>query len=251
MHQNPGLTFYGCDDLRILHGVVLEDDEPLTMRVAAGKAVKGEEGFVAPVELRTVRANGREELNARGRVVLTTILPAVPSPGLHAAEVARQPYDYSIEEVYRDFLFHGPELHGIERIEGQGEHGIAAQVRAAPAPADWIRNPLRQQWLTDPLVIDAGFQLMVLWTREQRGAANLPCFLSRYRQYRRAFPETGMHVVARVTRATAMHAVANFEYLDAEGRLVARMDGYECVIDPALQHAYERRVIIDQPVALR
>ena len=26
LHENAGLTFHGCDDLRVLHGIVLDGD---------------------------------------------------------------------------------------------------------------------------------------------------------------------------------------------------------------------------------
>ncbi len=246
LHQNPGLTFHGCDDFRILSGVILEDGQPLTLCVGAGKAGKGEGGFFAPVELRTIRADGRETLHARATVVLTTTLPAAPTPSLRTAAFAGNPYPHTAAEIYRDRLFHGPDLQGIERIEGHGEYGIAAIVRAAPSPMDWIVNPLRQQWLTDPLAVDVGFQLLILWSLEQRGAASLPCFVSHYRQYRRLFPDGGVRIVAYVTRAGEMSALADLEFVDAEGRLVARLEGYECVIDPGLRRAFERRVLVNQ-----
>jgi malonyl CoA-acyl carrier protein transacylase len=243
LHQNPGLAFHGCDDFRILHGVILDDSQPLTLRVGAGKAVKGERGLVAPVELRTVRADGHETLNARAEVVLTTSLPAAPQPLLRAGEVAAQPYALTPAEIYRDRLFHGPDLHAVKCVEDLGEDGIAALARAAPPPAEWIQSPLRQQWLTDPMVVDAGFQLMTLWTIERRGAASLPCFVRRYRQYRRAFPESGVRVAVRVTGAAQFRALADIEFVDAEGGLVGRIDGSECVTDPALKRAFERRVL--------
>jgi acyl transferase domain-containing protein len=243
LHQNPGLAFHGCDDFRILHGVILEDGKPLTLRVASGKAVKGERGFVAPVELQTVRADGHVTLNARAEVVLTTSLAAAPQPALHAAEVTTQPYELGPTEIYQDRLFHGPDLHGIMRVEGISESGIAALVRSAPSTGEWIRNPLRQQWLTDPLAVDIGFQLMTLWTIEQRGAASLPCFLRRYRQYRRAFPDGGVRILVCVIRAAEYHARADLEFVDVEGRLVARIEGAECVTDPTLKRAFERRVL--------
>jgi acyl transferase domain-containing protein/acyl carrier protein len=243
LHQNPGLAFHGCDDFRILHGVILDDNRPLTLRVGAGKAVKGEQGFVAPVELRTVRPDGHETLNARAQVVLTTSLPAAPQPLLRAGEVATQPYALTPMEIYRDRLFHGPDLYAIERVESLGEDGIAAWVRPAPTPAEWIQSPLRQQWLTDPMVMDAGFQLMTLWTIERRAAASLPCFLRRYRQYRRGFPDGGVRVLVRVSRAAGFHALADLEFVDAEGQLVAHIGGSECVTDPTLKRAFERRVL--------
>ena len=70
LHQNPGLAFHGCDDLRVLHGVLLDEARPVTLRVGAGRAVKREGFYLTPVELRTVKADGREVLNARAEVVL-------------------------------------------------------------------------------------------------------------------------------------------------------------------------------------
>ena len=42
-----------------------------------------------------------------------------------------------------------------------------------------------------------------------------------------------MRVVARVTRSSGMTVVADIDFLDASGPRVARLEGYECVTDPA------------------
>jgi NAD(P)-dependent dehydrogenase (short-subunit alcohol dehydrogenase family) len=236
LHANPGLTFHGVDDLRVLHGVVLGGASP-TLRVASGKATRRDGLYRVPAELRGVRPDGREVLHARAEVVLAEALPPAP---LAADPPPTRPYPRSVEAVYRDVLFHGPELHGIESVEGCGEGGVVGAVRAAPAPAAWVAAPLRQRWLADPLALDAAFQLMILWCLERRGAPSLPCLVARYRQYRRAFPPEGVRVVARVTRDTPLHALADLDFVDAAGQLVARLEGYECVLDPALQRAFRR-----------
>jgi acyl transferase domain-containing protein/NADP-dependent 3-hydroxy acid dehydrogenase YdfG len=237
LHQNPGLLFHGCDDLRILHGVILDGDAP-TLRVDAGKAVKRDGLFVAPAELRGVRSDGREVLHARAEIALATQLPAAPAA---AAEPPCRPYPRTPEEVYQNLLFHGPDLHGIEQIEGCGERGIIGRVASAPPPAGWIHNPLRQRWLADPLVLDGSFQMMVVWSQEQHGAPSLPCHLARYRQYQRSFPPGGARVVVRVSRDSDLHALADIDYLDDRCRPIARLEGYECVIDPALRRAFGRQ----------
>jgi hypothetical protein len=139
-------------------------------------------------------------------------------------------------------LFHGPEMQGIAAVEGWGEQGIVGTVHAAPPPDEWLRQPLRQRWLADPLALDASFQLLILWTLEQYGAFNLPCFAARYRQYRRAFPAE-VRAAVRVTKHNNLHAVADIDYLDAAGQLVARIEGYECVMDASLKRAFRRRVV--------
>jgi acyl transferase domain-containing protein len=237
LHQNPGLAFHGVNDLRVLHGVVLGGGAAPALRVGAGKAVRQGETYVAPVEIRSARPDGRDVLHARAEVVLADTLPEAPAA--HAAPAGR-PYPHGPDAIYRDLLFHGPDLHAIERVAGCGEEGLSAAVRAAPPPAAWLRQPLRQRWITDPLALDGSFQLMTLWTRELRGAPSLPCFARRYRQYRRGFPPGGVRVVARVSRATDRLALADLDYVDADGRLVARLEGYECAADPALQRAFRR-----------
>ena len=46
--SNPGLAFHGCDDLRVLHGVLLDEARPVTLRVGAGRAVKREGFYLTP-----------------------------------------------------------------------------------------------------------------------------------------------------------------------------------------------------------
>jgi acyl transferase domain-containing protein/acyl carrier protein len=238
LHQNPGLLFHGCNDLRIFHGVILDSDSAPTLRINAGKAVKRDGFFIAPVELRSIRADGRDVIRARAEIVLANQLPAAPSP---ASKPNCPPYIRTPEEVYRNLLFHGPDLHGIEQIEGCGERGIIARVSSSPPPSEWIQQPLRQRWLADPLALDCSFQLMVVWSQENRGAPSLPCHIARYRQYQRAFPGTGARVVAQVTRDSDLHALADIDYLDERGQVIARLEGYECAIDPALRRAFSRQ----------
>jgi NAD(P)-dependent dehydrogenase (short-subunit alcohol dehydrogenase family)/acyl carrier protein len=243
LHQNPGLAFHGCNDLRVLHGVILDDARPVTVRVGAGRAVKSDGLYLTPVELRTVKADGREVLSARAEVVLTTPLPEAPRDRIAAAPLAVHEYPHTLDKVYGELLFHGREFQGILNVEGWSDSGIVAAVRTAPAPEEWIRRPLRQRWLADPLALDASFQLVILWTLQKYGALNLPCYAARYRQYRRSFPADGVRALVRVTKHSDLHAVADIDYHDAAGQLVARIEGYECVMDASLQRAFRRRVV--------
>jgi NAD(P)-dependent dehydrogenase (short-subunit alcohol dehydrogenase family) len=237
LHQNPGLSFHGCDELRVLHGVVLGGPPP-RVRVGAGKAVKRDGLFVAPAELRGVGPDGREVLHARAEVVLAADLPPTPT----AQDVAPLPdYDLAPHEVYEQgLLFHGPLMQAIQRIDGVGPTGACGWLRAAATPAEWVRQPLRNRWLADPPVLDGAFQLMILWTLRQHGSVALPCYLRRYRQWRRAFPAGGALASARVTRSSDLHALADVDFLDEEGRLIARLEGYESVLDPNLRRAFRR-----------
>jgi acyl transferase domain-containing protein/acyl carrier protein len=235
LHHNPGLIFHGCQNLRIFHGIILGSDGSLTVRFGAGKAQRRDGLQAAAVEVRSRRPDGRVVLHARADILLATALPAAP-PAEAAPTVP--PCSRSVAAVYRDLLFHGPALHGLRSIDGIGPAAAVAHAVAAPAPQDWIARPLRHKWLADPLILDTSFQLLVVWTLEQRGAANLPCAIHDYRQYRRAFPAEGARIVAHVRRVTEGGAVADIDYCDTAGAVIARVHGYECVIDPGLERAF-------------
>jgi hypothetical protein len=211
--------------------------------VLAGKAAKQDGAWRVPVELHS--GDGAGVLHARGTVVLTPGLPQATQP---AAELALHPYARAVSEVYRDLLFHGPELHGIQRIDGMALAGCAAWTKAAPPPATWIKQPLRGTWLTDPLVLDSAFQLMILWSYENYGTFSLPSFAAQYRQYRRSFPADGVAVKAAVCESNTHRAVADIWFVDRVGAVIAELRGYECVIDTSLEQAFRRNQLASRAV---
>ncbi|OWK42289.1 type I polyketide synthase [Fimbriiglobus ruber] len=237
LHGNPGLVFHGFNDLRITHGVMVEEGTPTVLKALAGKAIKHDKMFHVPVELRGKRRDGRDAIHSRAEVVLTAAFPKAPAAD---PPPIVQPYPHPVEEVYRYFLFHGPDLHGIERVDGLADTAFIGTAYPAPAPLEWLTKPLRSAWVADPLVIDASFQMMILWSFAQHGAGSLPCFAGRYRQYRRAFPAGPARVVIRVTRDNGSFARADIDYLDADGIVIAQVQDYECVIDRQLDQAFRR-----------
>src|SRR5206468_2397464 len=194
MHENPGLIFQGVDDLRILKGITFGPKESVTIQVLTGPAVSRDGTEIVPVEM---RCEGL--VRARASVILSSQLATGMA---HAAPPADQPYS-GAGNLYGDGrLFHGNALHGLKAVLGWSDQGIIADAAAAPAASVWLRQPLRSAWLSDPLALDAAFQLMILWSFEARGIGSLPTAIGRYRQFTRAFPPTGTRIQIRVTQAT-------------------------------------------------
>ncbi|MFO0948366.1 MAG: SDR family NAD(P)-dependent oxidoreductase [Planctomycetota bacterium] len=238
LHNNPGLNFQGFDDLRVLKGVVLRGSRPAPIRVFSGKAKREGNSFYVPVELRGINDAGKEVNHASAKIVLASQLET-GERRIHHAELG--PLNASVAEIYREMLFHGPDLQGIKSVQGCGESGLIADSACSPSPSTWIHQPLRNRWLADPLALDVSFQLMIVWTICMRGAGSLPCHARRYRQYARSFPRDGVQILIEVTQNSQHRAMANVEFVDKRGALIGRMDDYECVIDDSLARAFRHQ----------
>ena len=239
IHNNPGLRFHGFNDLRVLKGVTLEQGQAYTLQVMTGKSFKSDGVHVVPVELSGITAGGQQFVHSRARVVLAAKLP---EGKLATERLELQSYSRPIEEVYQpDRLFHGPDFHGIREVIGCSTDGIASMVRPAPLPTEWIKQPLRNSWLADPLALDSSFQMMILWSFECYQSGSLPVFAGRYRQYQDKFPETGVEIRIRVTSQSDSQATAEIDFVDpVSGTLIARIEDYQCVINASLNASFQR-----------
>ncbi|MBI4676669.1 MAG: SDR family NAD(P)-dependent oxidoreductase [Elusimicrobia bacterium] len=237
LHGNPGLAFHGVDDLRVFKGVIIKAGRPLRLRVAAGKARREGMEFRVQVEL---QSSDPPALHARAEVVLCPRLPEAPAA---RAQVSLHPYPRSVAAAYDEILFHGPALRGLTAVEGCSPEGIAVRCAAAPSPAAWLRESPRSAWLSDPSAVDAAFQAMILWSVEQSGAGCLPWRIGSYRQYRSEFPKAGLRVSLRVVRQGEHSAVADVDFLDADGAVVALIDGSEHTVDASLNEAFRKNSV--------
>jgi NAD(P)-dependent dehydrogenase (short-subunit alcohol dehydrogenase family)/acyl carrier protein len=247
LQRNPGMVVAGIDDMKLYKGVILSDPPAVTLELRAGKATREDHApeFRVPVALGGTLVNGREVTHARAEIILADRFSR-SAPGLFPR--AHPAYPHDRREIYRSLLFHGPAMQGIERVDACDPRGISGWVLPSPLPREWLKRPLRGNWLFDPLAIDCAFQLLVLWCRSHSGANSLPTAIRRYRQYQSRFPADGVRVVAEIRDATAARAVADIELVDAEGKLVARLEGYECVIDPSLKGAFQRNRLSSPPL---
>ena len=112
-------------------------------------------------------------------------------------------------------------------------------------------EPLRSRWIADPMAIDGGFQMMILWSFQQRGQGSLPTEVGEYRQFRGTFPEHGVRIEVRVTDHSDGRAIADVDWLADDGALVARMSDYQCVVDESLAQAFRRNTLETRNAARR
>lgn len=241
LHENPGLFFQGMDDIRLLKGIQIGKD-PKLIRLMAGKARKNGSLFEVDVEIRNGVQQGKDVIHSRARAILSAA-PADP-PAFSMPVIANgTPYPRTVKEAYEKVLFHGHPLHGIREIIGYSEKGLVAKIASAPAPAAWMREPLRSRWIADPLVLDSAFQMAILWCYEKKGSVCLPSYAASYRQYCRQFPESGVTAVFQVTDAGQRKMTGDFTFLGTDSQVLATLSGYEAIMDPALISAFKANEI--------
>jgi len=237
LHENPGLVLHGLDDIRVMKGIRMEQDNKL-IRLMAGKIHKNGEYYEVALELRDGKMSGQDILHAKAKAILGANLAVAPSYQFSKTMVAKA-YTRKIKEVYDKVLFHGAQLHGIRKIVSCSSRGMVAHITTAPAPAEWMSAPLRNQWIADPLVLDCAFQMATVWCFEEKGVVSLPSYGASYRQYCDRFPSGGVTVVLEIEEVSNRRMRGNFTFLDTEDGIVARMNGYEAIMDASLFKAFK------------
>ena len=135
-------------------------------------------------------------------------------------------------------LFHGPALQAVKTVDGMSGASITGIVKTAPSPSEWIRQPWFGSWITDPMVLDGAFQLVILWCQAQHGIPALPVSIEKYRQFSSSIPGEHVRVVVRVTEPESPKIKADIDILNLEGKLLARMIGVVCFESESLVEAY-------------
>ena len=238
LHENPGLQLSGLDDIRILKGIRL-DDGTKTIRLMTGKTRKNGSHFEMDIEIRDGFKDGKEVIHTRARAVLSNELFLPPAFDISRHLNENHVYTRSMEEVYKKILFHGNGLKGLQRILSLSPETMVAELASAPPPDQWTTEPLRSRWIGDPLVLDAAFQMAIVWCFEQKGMVSLPSFGASYRQYCSRFPENGVTAVLEIRQTGQNKMLGDFTFLDAQHAVIATLTGYEAVMDTSLQKTFK------------
>ena len=222
----PGREVLSVEGLQVLQGIVL-DAGPVGAAVAL--ADDGEGRFHAELH----DSEGR--VRARATVLVGSREPA---PVARIPEDALTAYSLSVDESYSRRLFHGGRFRAIEQIAGMSDVSMDADLKAAPSPSEWILGE-RGEWTTDPLAVDGALQSMILWCWEQRGSPCLPNRVGRFVQFRDRWPASGVRGHFSVHAGEGANVDFDVDLVDnADGTLVARMEGVRCTVSDSLVPAF-------------
>ena len=240
---NPGLTFVGYDEMRLQKGVVLDKDSQILHLYSETAELQPDGTYKAIAELRTDGAKW-QHVNAKAEIILAPKGFALKVPEVQKVDISKK-YNHSIKEAYSQCLFHGEFLQALRQVKGWSNDGMVAVSKTSKPLADWFKEPMFTNWQSDPLMIDAAYQLMILWTTEALGAPSLPNYAKSYRQFIKSFDGQEVTISAKAAKKSTSSAIATIEFITKDGNVAAIIDGYECTINAALANAFKQRGLGD------
>jgi len=217
-------------DLRLLKGVVLQDGPGHLRVVIRDQATCSEEERTVEV---TVEGS-QEPRRVHYQATVDLRRHPAPSPSVEPEGLeAAKPFPVSVEQAYRDLLFHGPLLQGIKHIEAISPGGLTA-ILMPSLPQRCLAGASADRWVVDPVVIDSALQLLLLWGRIHWDITSLPSHVEAYRQFA---PMAGSQIRCemRVQPGTEVPIIrADHYFFAADGQLLGVLEGVVVVGSKAL-----------------
>jgi len=221
----PDWTVVGLRDLSMFKGVILES-ERRAVRVLAHPegAASGGDNLLITAELRAEDPEAPARPFYRAGVLLGRTLP--PPPARTRSTISGGALPADMAELYPRWFFHGPLFQGIRRVEAVGREGMAGLLEVS-SPRDFFAGPTQGEWLVDPLVLDSGLQMLILWSRIHWDMTCLPARFVSYRRF--AAPITApVHCEVVVRAHSGSRSIhADLVFRNAAGEVFALLEDME------------------------
>jgi len=226
---HPDWQVTAIRDIRVLKGIVIDrenreivvsaretdssDDHSRQLAVGISEMEGGRLFYSGTVELRHSSAP-----------------PGVtpPDPGL------LKPLGMSIGEAYENWLFHGPLFQCITAIEGINDQGLRATLLTS-RPDDGLARETNANWLADPVLLDGGLQLSLIWTRFHRDMTMLPSAMKAVQLYHPFSAASEVSCQVEVVESPHRQAIIfNLYFTDEKGVLLGMIERFEATGSKAL-----------------
>ena len=204
-------------DVRVLKGISLPDTD---LRLQVHSRVDFVDGK------RRLGLELRGEQGTRHYRALADLSPELGEPQLWMPPAELEPPCRS--QLYDGYiLFHGPCFQTIRELDGVSATAAAAVVSGV-AGLGWPE----EDWHTDPVAVDGGLQLALVWAERVLGGASLPMSVAEYRVWRSGAAPGPVRCLVRSREALGGQAVCDVGCFDDDGSLRAELLGVELVGRP-------------------
>jgi NAD(P)-dependent dehydrogenase (short-subunit alcohol dehydrogenase family) len=229
----PGWQVTGIHDVRVLKGIVLEEDVAEIQIVGRPRQGATRDRLMEVFET-SIQKIGQPEIKYySATTILRNSLPSSP-PHAPLPELDGVPFWTSAKGAYENWLFHGPKFQCIEKIEEISEEGMVATLRPSS-----LRNFLGVQpdgnWLMDPVIVDGGLQLALLWARNYLDITVLPSHFEHILLFGSLQQASAIRCHFQPLEQFGGQSIrSNLFFSDPHGSLICRIEGFEATGSTAL-----------------
>jgi NAD(P)-dependent dehydrogenase (short-subunit alcohol dehydrogenase family) len=228
----------GVSNVKALHGIAYPEFESRTLCIEVTEMQRSSHD-VTRVAVSITSDGTRRPVHYRGDVTFASGLDTPP-----AVEPLRlvnsRALPLSIEDAYQQWLFHGPRFAGITRVEALGDNGIVGRLRCS-TPSALVGRRTAGGWLVDPVIVDSGLQLLILWSRACFDETPLPSRLRSCHRYVRTLPKEVVCEAVIDRRRGSSTLECDLRFFDDERRLLLRMEGMEVTCSRSLNRLSDAR----------
>jgi len=215
----PGCEVTGINDLKVLKGIVLEGRDQEIRILAQPKATLSQEEAHQEVGVEIAALGQTDHPYYRATVVLGKGIS--PPPAIDPGAFSKlSPFSMTVDEAYERWLFHGPSLQGIAKIEGINKAGICAVLQPS-SPGQCLRGNENGQWMIDPVLLDSAFQLAILWERAHFDMTPLPSGFTAYHRLHSSPRSPVRCYLQAKSSADGLILSTNIQFLGEDGHIIA------------------------------
>jgi hypothetical protein len=213
-----GRQLSGVRGIRLLKGLTVPDTGATTVAIRATPDPSGAQFDVTIGTPESRQPRYRAVIDLRDADASPLAEAAAPRPLASPAA-----YPTSVDDAYRDLLFHGPLFQGISALEAIDDSGSTAELRPSD-PGRCVAGGAGRQWLLDPVLLDSALQAQVVWARLQWDLTLLPAEIGSYTRF--GAPEQGesvRHELRVRAESAPPFCRADHWFYGSDGRLLATL----------------------------
>ena len=197
-------------DFQVLSGVVFAETEMQSLTIDLEPAGSS---YIVSVE----DFQGRK----RYRAVIDVDAADTSAAGGLVPQISGSAWPMSVDDAYAGPLFHGRSFAAIEGLDVLGSAGCTARLRGR-RELGWPDDA----WAIDPVIVDGGLQLAILWASAQGLPLVLPQRIGRMVLHR-PFGDGGLHCRLAAHPVSDKRVDYDIAFETADGTLIAELAGVE------------------------
>ena len=222
----PESELVEISDLRALGGIILNSGTKSIQVIAKPAGIRNSERLKVELSIESVAEKPKRTYYQATAELAKELSEEVSEQDEQLILKEKRPFPMDIEKAYKQWLFHGPILQRITKIDEIGDNGIIASL-AASSPENCLAKASRGSWIIDPVVVDCGLQLTILWGRMYWDMTSLPGRFGTYKRFGE-FNGENISCQVRIRPASKGNVIrADVAFIGENGRLLGLLEDLE------------------------